>query len=258
MNSQTLWQKIGAFTGSIIISGKLISVAGKTKWMTDFAKWLDAMDKNTGVMKKTLGMTLLGATALLNKAGQLIFVHKMSSDDMNEVFKTVMMGNLTETLPEAARKTIGIAFDSTVLHQGALLIIANMIKNILGVTGNVIPPRTVDTSDPTSDVDAANPMQKDRSQQGNNTPVDQTDSTGKQSAPVANPEEKKTTPEKQAADNTRPEDSSTAGRGAKFSAAKEAGADTVVIGGVTYQTADFVDAGRYWRNNKTGESFLKN
>jgi hypothetical protein len=133
-----------------------------------------------------------------------------------------------------------------------------MIKNILGATGNVIPPRTVDTSDPTSDVDAANPMQKDPSQQGNNTPVDQTDSTVKQSEPVAKPEEKNTTPEKKAADNTRPEDSSTAGRGAKFTAAKEAGAATVVIGGVTYQTADFVDAGRYWRNNKTGESFLKN
>jgi len=258
MALQTMWQKFGAFAGSIWASGKLISKLGKTGWITDFAKWLDAMDKNTGVVKRFLGMAALSAASLLNKTGQLIFVNKMSSDDMNEVFKAILVGNLTETLPEAARKTIEAGFTGIIPHQVALLAAAKLIKSIVGATGNAVPPRTLDTSDPTSDVDAANPMQKDPSQQGNNTSVDQTDSTVKQSEPVAKPEEKNTTPEKKAADNTRPEDSSTAGRGAKFSAAKEAGAATVVIGGVTYQTADFVDAGRYWKNNKTGESFLKN
>jgi hypothetical protein len=247
MNSQTLWQKIGAFTGSIIISGKLISVAGKTKWMTDFAKWLDAMDKNTGVMKKTLGMTLLGATALLNKAGQLIFVNKMSSDEMNEVFKSVMMGNLLETVPEAAKRAIGVAFDSTVLHQGAILIIANMIKNLLGVSGNVIPPRTKE-ADPTSDVDAADPMQQDPSQKSKppESPVDKTDSSN--SAPEKQPEAPAT--------NTPVVGTTATDQHKAFSAAKNAGQPTVVINGVTYYTNEFKSDGKYWTNDD-GKSFLK-
>ena len=251
MNSQTLWQKISAFTGSIIISGKLISVAGKTKWMTDFAKWLDEMDKNTGVIKKTLGMAALGATALLNKGGQLIFVHKMSSDDMNEAFKTVMMGNLLETVPEAAKKAIGVAFDSTILHQGAFLMIATLIKNILGVTGNVIPPRTKE-AEPKSNVDAANPMQKDPSQTGNppGSPVDKTDSSNTQKPAEQPPEDPAKAPASAPIDNTP------VGRGKAFSAAKNAGQPSVVINGVTYKTDDFKSDGKYWTNDD-GVSFLK-
>ena len=246
MNSQTLWQKIGAFTGSIIISGKLISVAGKTKWMTDFAKWLDAMDKNTGVMKKTLGMTLLGATALLNKAGQLIFVNKMSSDEMNEVFKSVMMGNLLETVPEAAKRAIGVAFDSTVLHQGAILVIANMIKNLLGVSGNVIPPRTKE-AEPTSDVDAANPMQPDPSQTSKPpaSPVDKTDSSG---GAVVTPKDKKE-PELPKVTSQDVFNDTRAGRGRAVTNAKATGAPTVIIGGKTYKTSDFSEVDGEWVTN---------
>lgn len=251
MNSQTLWQKMGAFGGSIIVSGKLISAVGRTKWITDFAKWLDAMDKNTGAIKKTLGMSLLGATALLNKGGQLIFVHKMSSDDMNEAFKTVMMGNLLETVPEAAKKAIGVAFDSTVLHQGALLMIANLIKNILGVSGNAIPPRTKE-ADPTSNVDAANPMQKDPSQTTNpEVSVDQTDSSTAQKPAEPPPPE---APAKAPA--SAPVDNTPVGRGKAFSAAKNASQPTVVINGVTYKTDDFKSDGKYWTNDD-GVSFLK-
>ena len=251
MNSQTLWQKIGAFGGSIIVSGKLISAIGRTKWITDFAKWLDAMDKNTGAIKKTLGMAALGATALLNKGGQLIFVHKMSSDDMNEAFKTVMMGNLLETVPEAAKKAIGVAFDSTVLHQGTLLMIANLIKNLLGVSGNVIPPRTKE-AEPTSDVDAANPMQQDPSQTSKPpaSPVDKTDSSNTQKPAEQPPEAPAKAPASAPIDNTP------VGRGKAFSAAKNAGQPTVVINGVTYKTDEFKLDGKYWTNDD-GVSFLK-
>jgi hypothetical protein len=252
MADQTAWGRVSAWAGSIFASAKVVEKLGKTGWITDFAKWLDAMDKNTGIIKKTIGMGILGGVSLLNRTGQLIFVNKMSSDDMHDVFKAILVGNLTETLPEAARKTIEAGLAGTIPHQVAFVVVAKAFKAILDSSGNTVPPRTKEAEPKnTSDVDAANPMQQDPSQR--NTPVDQTDSNGT----VSKPAEKKAGPENKEAPKAAPEDNTPAGRGQRFSNAKENGEATVTINGKTYTTADFKEDGKYWTNDKTGESFLR-
>ena len=64
-------------------------------------------------------------------------------------------------------------------------------------------------------------------------------------------------PEKKEQPRVAPEDNTPAGRGQRFSTAKENGESTVTINGKTYNTADFKEDGKYWTNDKTGESFLR-
>jgi hypothetical protein len=239
-----------AFTSALSAAG--LGLAGKLGMFSRFTKAFGSVAKDNIWMQLPSHAIEIAIAGLSTYAKDKL-ARTMSSDDMNEAMGKLILTD-TSTWGPVVSKTGDNIDQSLEGHDWAARTIAKIALGIGDILGLGVEPRTAPSRPAVGpNVPAANPNEKDPSQKV--TPVDQTDSKGTTPAPVAKPEEKTT---KQDAPNKPSEDNSTAGRGAKFSAAMDAGAAEVVIGGRTYKTADFVDSGRYWTNPKTGESFLKN
>ena len=239
------WSFTSVISG-FTLGGKLLMFQKLSKIFSEFGskwKWL----RWPGYI---LDVTIAGLSTYAKDE----LAETMSGDKIDAAMRTLVLHKIDTWGPlvDQTGRNIDQALEG---HKNAALFLGWVGLRIEELMGAGIEPRTAPSRPAVStDVPAANPSKKDPSQPGKQ--VDQTDSNGTTTpAPVAKPEEKT---KKQDAPNIPSEDNTAAGRGAKFTQAKDAGAATVVIGGKTYKTADFDDQGGYWTNRDTGESFVKN
>jgi hypothetical protein len=239
--------------GFVFASGAIWPLS-KMQWATRVAKAVD-VSKSAGALKRYGSRGLQAVLAAVNTTGLLYFTNQMSGKEMNEALKSIMLHDIISSSEDAREIFFRSAVGAVMPHAAAIHLFGNLIEAVGDIAGVGTKPRIAkEPATKTSNVDAANPMDQDPATR--KTPVDQSDSKEKE---VVKPVEKEKEVVKPVEKETpkRPEDLTPAGRGAKFSAAKENGDPTVVIGGVTYRTADFKDNGRYW-TGPNGESFLKN
>ena len=224
----------------------------KLKWLAELAKKID-VSKSAGPIKRGLSMSLQSLIATLNTGGAMWFAREMGKRDMNDALRNIIWNDLSSYYP-AADKIWSAAGASTMGHTAAIAAVIYAGKKALEIAGLGVKPRVAEPGDntTTTNVPAANPNDQDPSQR-KPTDVDKTDSTETGPKPPA-PANK---PEKKEQPRVAPEDNTPAGRGQRFSTAKENGESTVTINGKTYNTADFKEDGKYWTNDKTGESFLR-